>query len=196
MCCRFSIGSSRNDTYPAAGSQPRLTAKRMISSRPSQKCGTDRPTRASLVEAWSEGFPRRTAAITPARTPSRVPNRIESTASSSVIGSRVTTVCATGSWRDRRPGRPGGEPRPLGVLDGHGLVEPVLVTDVLEHAGSRFSPPSASAGSPGRARTPANTRMLARKMTIRAAPARLSRKPPTIVLCLRSPTWRRRRTEL
>src|SRR5262245_12795528 len=50
-------------------------------------------------------------------------------------------------------------------------------------AGSRFSAPSAIAGSPGMARAPTKTSMLASTSTMRAAPTFLRRKPP-IVRCL------------
>ena len=44
---RFSIGSSKNGTYPEAGSSPRCTETSRISISPSQKCGTESPMSAS-----------------------------------------------------------------------------------------------------------------------------------------------------
>src|SRR3954447_20563297 len=54
-------------------------------------------------------------------------------------------------------------------------------------AGSRFSAPSAVAGSPGNARIPRKTSMLARRRTTRAAPSLRSRKPPIVCYLLLEP---------
>ncbi len=52
MCCRFATGfSPERDVATRRQPVPSLTEKRTISSRPSQKCGTDRPTSAALVAA-------------------------------------------------------------------------------------------------------------------------------------------------
>src|SRR4029078_9678090 len=63
-------------------------------------------------------------------------------------------------------------------------------------AGSRFSAPSAVAGSPGSARTPTNTSMLERSRTMRAAPTLRRRKPLIYIASLwtrAAPTLRKRK---
>ena len=89
--------------------------------------------------------------------------RIARPASSSVIGSRCTIVCATGELAlvgaevtaDR-------EAAQLTYCTGNGWSRPYLWRIAAITAGSRFSAPSAIAGSPGIARTPTKTSMLAR----------------------------------
>ena len=72
-----STGSSRNDSYPPAGSHPNRTAKRMTRRMPSQNCGTTKPT----VDSWP--------AVT-AKT--RLPRRTERNARSAASGSEIARV--------------------------------------------------------------------------------------------------------
>src|SRR5579884_994786 len=153
----------------------------MIISSPSQKCGRDRPTSANVVAVWSEGFPRRTAAITPAGIPISMPTRIERSASSREIGIRDTIVCATGSLRLSSPRLPcSARQTHLTYCTGSGRSSPYSCRTAAITAGSLLSPLSAIAGSPGSARTPTNTSTLAQKTTTRAAPALRRRKPPIV----------------
>src|SRR6476646_5856168 len=109
------------------------------------------------------------------------PIRIASPASSSVIGSRCTIVCATGSSRWSVPRSPRtARLAQLRYWIGNGRSRPYLWRIAATRAGSRFSAPRAVAGSPGIARTPAKTSMLASTMTIRAAPTLRRRKLPMI----------------
>src|SRR5215211_6015854 len=117
--------------------------------------------------------------------PITVPIRIASPASSSVIGSRVTIVCATGSSRWSVPRSPcSASPSQRTYWSGTGSSRWYLCRISFITAGSRSSAPSAIAGSPGSARTPPKTSTLARNSTIRAAPTFRRRKPPTIVQLL------------
>ncbi len=63
----------------------------------------------------------------------------------------------------------------LKYCTGTGSSSPYLARVASSASSLRSSPASASAGSPGSARTPANTRMLATRRTISEAPARRSR---------------------
>src|SRR5579884_4355506 len=156
----------------------------MIASRPSQKWGTDRPSSATPVTAWSCSLPRRTAAITPAGMPTSVAISMLRIASSSEIGMRETIVCATGRSRWSVPRSPCSASQiQCAYCTGNGLSSRYLWRTAARTAGSRFSAPSAIAGSPGMARTPRKTSTLDTTRTTRAAPVRLIRKPP-IVGCL------------
>src|SRR4051794_27513498 len=153
----------------------------MMASSPSQKCGTERPTSATAVVAWSLGLPRRTAAITPAGMPTRVAKSMLNAASSSVIGSLLTIVCATDSSRWSTPRSPRSASQiQCAYCTGKGRSSMYLCRICASSAGSRFSAPSAIAGSPGIARTPRKTSMLANTRTTTAAPVRLIRKPPIV----------------
>ena len=59
---------------------------------------------------------------------------------------------------------------------GTGLSSPYFARVAASAAGSRLSPASASAGSPGSARTPTKIRTLESASTISAAPTRRRRK--------------------
>ena len=92
---------------------------------------------------------------------------------------RVTIVCATGNSRESRPRSPCSACQThFTYCTGNGLSSPYFSRTAASTAGSRFSPLSAIAGSPGSARTPTKTMTLEQKTTIRAAPALRSRKPP------------------
>src|SRR5919198_725301 len=102
-------------------------------------------------------------------------------ASSSVSGSRETIVCATGSSRESRPRSPrSARPSQRAYCTGSGRSRPYLWRICATTAGSRSSPPSASAASPGIARTPTNTSTLATNRTTRAAPTFRRRKLPMV----------------
>ena len=73
---------------PLVGSQPRLTAKIHIIIRPSQKLGTDWPSRAKILDEESKRVSRRTALNTPSGTPIRVARSREAPARLSVLGRR------------------------------------------------------------------------------------------------------------
>ena len=51
------------------GSQPRPTLKSCMSSRPSQKLGTEMPEMAMTMQTRSSGLPRFTAEMTPRKMP-------------------------------------------------------------------------------------------------------------------------------
>ncbi len=160
----------------------------MISSRPSQKCGTDRPTSATRRDARSRSLCR----AGPRRSPppgcrSAIATNMLRNASSSVIGMRVTIVCATGSSRWSTPRSPCSASQiQCAYCTGSGRSSRYLWRTAASTAGSRFSAPSAIAGSPGIARTPRNTSMLASTSTTRAAPTLRRRKPPIVSRSARS----------
>ena len=56
---------SVSGTYPPDGSQSSFTAKRTISMSPSQKLGSDTPSRATVISAWSSQVLGRSDANTP-----------------------------------------------------------------------------------------------------------------------------------
>ena len=150
----------------------------------------ERDRRRGVVRRLARGGPPRSR---PRGRRSRSPNRIASPASSMRDGQPLhDRVRDRQLARSRRPRSPWTrEPRPLDVLDRQRLVESVLVPDRPRAPPDRGSRRRArSPDRPGSARTPAKTRTLARKMTIRAAPARLSTKPTMIVLSCSSPTSR------
>ena len=149
---RRRTGRSRS---PAASA--RSTAKRMIIISPSQKCGTDRPTSATVVAAWSDALPRRTAAIIPAEDADQRPEQDreerelerDRQARDDRVRDRQLPRWSTPEVAAQRL------PDPLHVLHRQRLVEPVRrAGSRASTAGSRFSPPSAIAGSPGSARMP------------------------------------------
>src|SRR3954453_9256556 len=147
-------------------------------SRPSQKCGIERPTSATVPLAEWGSEPRLTAAITPAGTPITSAMRMLRNASSSVIGMRSTIVAPTlRPVRCETPKRPWTAwPSQFAYWTGSGLSSPNFAVISAMACGLRSSPASVSAGLPGSAWSPANTTTLAAKMTISAAPARRSRK--------------------
>ena len=81
---------------PETGVQPRMPEKNMISSRPHQKIGMEKPTSAVDMIAWSVTLPRRTAAKTPAGMPSATAKRMAQSDSSTVAGKSVKKSSATG----------------------------------------------------------------------------------------------------
>src|SRR4029453_11238709 len=114
--------------------------------------------------------------------PMRTPIRSARKASSSVIGSLLTIVSLTGMPRLSVPRSPwAARAAPFAYWTGRGSLRPYLSRMAPSTLGSRFSEAKARAGSPGRARTPAKTTMLASKTTIRAAPALRRMKTPMIV---------------
>ncbi|MFD0337484.1 hypothetical protein ACFVH0_02155 [Streptomyces sp. NPDC127117] len=72
-------------------------AKASTSTIPSQKEGTDMPSRAMPLASHSSGSPRRTAASTPAPMPTTTAISRDSAASSRVIGSAWVMESSTGS---------------------------------------------------------------------------------------------------
>src|SRR5215471_10093686 len=101
--------------------------------------------------------------------------------SSIVIGMRVTIVCATESSRWSTPRSPwSASQTQCTYWTGSGRSSMYLWRIAASSAGSRLSAPSAIAGSPGIARTPTKTSMLASTRTMRAAPTFLRRKPPIV----------------
>ncbi|MCY1488951.1 hypothetical protein D9M68_226600 [compost metagenome] len=68
----------------------------MISSRPHQKIGMEKPTSAVPIIAWSMAEPRLIAAITPAGMPRMIANRIAQSESSTVAGNSSKNWSMTG----------------------------------------------------------------------------------------------------
>src|SRR4051794_33336585 len=113
--------------------------------------------------------------------PSRSATKMLSRASSRVIGMRSTIVEPT-----LIPARRDSPKSPVSACVSHaayctgsGSSRPNLTRMSASACGLRSSPASTSAGSPGSARVPANTTMLARKTTISAAPTLRRKKPRT-----------------
>src|SRR6266545_4834292 len=113
--------------------------------------------------------------------PTIVATNIDRNASSSVIGRRDTIVWAIGSSRWSAPRSPcTASHNQCPYCTGSGRSSRYLWRTAAITSGSRFSAPSAIAGSPGIARTPRKTTMLASRSTTRAAPALRRRKPPIV----------------
>src|SRR3954447_19624169 len=113
--------------------------------------------------------------------PSTSATRMLRKASSRVIGTRSRIVAPT-----LRPARRDSPKSPVTACVSHakywtgsGSSRPYFVRMSAKACGERSSPASTSAGSPGSARVPANTTMLARRTTISAAPALRRKKPRT-----------------
>src|SRR5206468_3925863 len=96
-----SAGRTRCASVPAPpeGNQRSFTAKIRMASRPSQKMGSEMPTREPSSAAMSRAELRRVAATMPATTPSVAEIRMARKASFSVNGKRCPSSVATG-WRD------------------------------------------------------------------------------------------------
>jgi hypothetical protein len=73
---------------PEEGSQPRYTENTRISTRPTQNCGSDRPSRAKILPALSQKRSTRTAARMPLGMPISSDRPIATAASSSELGRR------------------------------------------------------------------------------------------------------------
>src|SRR5664280_3894696 len=138
----------------------------------------------------SAGRPRLTAATAPASTPRNVASRIASTDSSRVTGRAVRSIEVT-----LVPVRIEVPRSPCSALlakcqncTGSDWSRPYCWRIAASASGVRSSPASASAGSPGRARTPSNTTTVARNNVTRDCHARLIRyrhTPPTYQAAVR-----------
>ena len=119
----------------------------------------------------------------PAGIPIRSPISTLSAASSSVIGRRSTIIVVTvepGAGRLTEVALDG-EAQPLDVLHQDRLVETVLLARLLErNRVTLLARERERRDRLGRARIPANTRMLERKRTISAAPTRRRMKPVNV----------------
>ena len=88
-------GSRVSGTKPPVGSQCSCTPKNTIRSSPNQKSGTDKPSRATEVAAWSIQVLCRTAARMPSSMPITTDSNSPSATSERVTGSRSITAAAT-----------------------------------------------------------------------------------------------------
>ena len=83
---------------PDTGVQCRMPENRMISNRPHQKIGMEKPVSERLINAWSKVEPRLTPAMMPAGRPMMVAMNSAHSDSSTVAGNRLRNSVRIG-WR-------------------------------------------------------------------------------------------------
>src|SRR5216117_775669 len=182
MRLTLATGSSKRGTKPDAGSQPSRTETSRISMIPSQKFGIDTPHSEAALARTSQAVFRRTAAITPAGIASANAIRRARHASSTVIGSLIATVHATGcrvridSPRSPRRARPIHRTYWTGI----GSCRPYFSRTSSSPAAS--VPAMTRAGSPGIIRTPVKTMRLMRTSVTAEMKARRTRNSVTRLL--------------
>ena len=152
------MGSAPSATYPPVGSHPSFTPTTQISTSPSQKSGSDSPTSAVPIVAWSTHRPDCDAASSPSGIPTRQASDSDNPASDNVTGSRskIAPITLWFSSTDRPRSARSNPPYHCAIRASGGRSSPSSWRSRATSAGVADMPSISAAMSPGTSKVSPN----------------------------------------